>query len=175
MRSIINDNNLIDEEIKERTALSTKAYYANQKLFKSRLVTKYSKLKLYRTVIRPIVTYASETWVLKETSIQKLLVFKKKILRKIFGLTKENQLWRIKTNNELDKLIKHQNIVNHFRAQRLNWFVHVQRTPDTGTVKKIFNWKTLAKRSKGRPKYRLENNIKQDICQLKITDWMVYI
>jgi len=33
--------------------------------FKSRLVTKYSKTKLYRTVIRPIVTYASETWVLK--------------------------------------------------------------------------------------------------------------
>ena len=175
MWSIINDNNLIDEEIKERIALGTKAYYANQKFFKSTLVTKYSKLKLYRTVIRPIVTYASETWVLKETSIQKLLVFKKKILRKIFGLTKENQLWRIKTNNELDKLIKHQNIVNHFRAQRLNWFVHVQRTPDTGTVKKIFNWKTLAKRSKGRPKYRLENNIKQDICQLKITNWTVCV
>jgi len=38
-----------------------KAYYANQNLFKSRLVTKYLKLKLYRTVIRPTVTYASET------------------------------------------------------------------------------------------------------------------
>jgi hypothetical protein len=56
----------IEEEIKERIALGIKAYYANQKFFKSRLVTKYSKLKLYRTVIRPIVTYASETWLLKE-------------------------------------------------------------------------------------------------------------
>jgi len=67
--------NSIDEEIKERIALGTKAYYANLKIFKSRLVTKQSKLKLYRTVIRPVVTYASETWVLKETIIQKLLVF----------------------------------------------------------------------------------------------------
>jgi hypothetical protein len=58
------------------------------------LVTKYSKLKLYRTVIRPIVTYASETWVLKETTVQKLLVFEKKILRRIFRPTKENQIWR---------------------------------------------------------------------------------
>jgi hypothetical protein len=65
------------------------AYYANQKFFKSRLVTKCSKLKLYGTVIRPIVTYASGTWVLKETIIQKLLVFERKILRRIFGLTKE--------------------------------------------------------------------------------------
>jgi hypothetical protein len=36
------------------------------------------------------VTYASEIWVLKETVIQKLLVFERKILRKIFGPTKEN-------------------------------------------------------------------------------------
>ena len=55
------------------------------------LVTKSSKLKLYRTVIRPTVTYASETWVLKENIIQKLLVFERKILRGIFGPTKENQ------------------------------------------------------------------------------------
>jgi hypothetical protein len=76
--------------------------------------------------------------VLKETIIQKLFVFKRKILRRIFGPTKENQIWRIKTNEELDKLIKLKNIVNHIKAQRLSWFGHVQRMPDTRTVKKIF-------------------------------------
>ena len=91
-------SNSIEEEIKERIFLGTKAYYANLKFFKSRLVTKQSKLKLYRTVIRPITTYASETWVLKEAIIQKLLVFERKILRRIFGPTKENQIWRVKTN-----------------------------------------------------------------------------
>ena len=59
--SIINDTNSIEVEVKERIALGTKAYYANRKFFKSKLVTKSSKLKLYRTIIRPIVTYASET------------------------------------------------------------------------------------------------------------------
>jgi len=77
------------------------------------LVTKQSKLKLYRTVIRTIVTYASETWVLKETIIQKLLVFERKILRRIFGPTKESQVWRVKTNEELDKKMKHKNIINY--------------------------------------------------------------
>jgi hypothetical protein len=89
--------------------------------------------------MRPIVTYASETWVLKETVIQKLLVFERKILRKIFGHTKENEIWGIKTNEEPGKLIKHKNIVNYIKAQRLSWFGHVQRMPDTRTVKKIFN------------------------------------
>jgi len=65
-----------------------------------------SKLKLYRTVIRLVVTRASETWVMKETVIQKLLVFERRILRRMFGPTKENQIWRVKTNEELDKVIK---------------------------------------------------------------------
>jgi hypothetical protein len=110
------------------------------------------------------VTYASGAWVLKETIIQKLLVFERKILRRIFGPTKENQMWRIKTKEELDKLIKYKNIVNYIKAQRLSWFGHLKRMSDTRTAK----WKPLIKRSQGKPKYRWEDNIKQDICQLKI-------
>jgi hypothetical protein len=83
----------------------------------------------------------------------------------------ENQIWRVKTNEELDKLIKH----NIIKAQRLSWFGHVQRMPDTRTVKKIFNWKPLAKRLQGRPKYRWEDNIKQDICQMKIKTWIACV
>jgi len=99
---------------------------------------------------------------------QELLVFERKILRRIFGPTKENQVWRVETNEELDKLIKHKNIINYIKAQRLSWFGHVQRMPDTRRAKKIFNWKPVTKRSQGRPKYRWEDNFKQDICQLNI-------
>jgi len=121
------------------------------------------------------VTYASETWVLKEVIIQKLLVFERKILRRIFGPTKENQIWRVKTNEELDKLIKPKNKINYIKARRLSWFGHVQWMPDTRTVKKIFNWKPLIKRSQGRHKYRWEDNIKQDICQMKIQNWIACV
>jgi len=71
------------------------------------------------------VTYAPKTWVLKETTIQKLLVFERKILRRIFGLKKEVQIWRITNNEELDKLIKRKYIINHIKAERLSWFGHV--------------------------------------------------
>ena len=76
------------------------------------------------------MTYASETWVLKETIIQELSVFERKILRRIFGPTKENQIWRVKTNEELDKLIKHKNIINFIKPRRLSCFGHVQRMPE---------------------------------------------
>jgi len=87
----------------------------------------------------------------------------------------ENQTWRIKTNEELDKSIKHKNIVNYIKVQRLSWFGHVQRIPDTRTVKKISNWKPLNKRSQGRPKYRWDDNIKQDICKMKIKNWIACV
>jgi hypothetical protein len=54
------------EEIKGRIYQENKAFYANQDLFKSKLLTKNSKLRMYKTLVRPVVTYARETWVLKE-------------------------------------------------------------------------------------------------------------
>ena len=69
-------------------------------------------MQLYWSVIRPTVVYGCETWVLKESIIQKLSLFERKILRKIFGPTKEaNGIWRIKTNKEMDELIKNWNII----------------------------------------------------------------
>jgi hypothetical protein len=59
---------------------------------------KMAKLKLYFSAIRPLVTYACETWILKDTITYRLMVFERKILRKIFGSTYENGFWRIKTN-----------------------------------------------------------------------------
>jgi len=84
LASIVNQNNTIEGEIKERLIAGNKAYYANQKKFQNKLLSKKSKLKLYWTLIRAIVTYACETWGLKESSIQKLMIFERKILRKIF-------------------------------------------------------------------------------------------
>ena len=85
--STVNSDNSIEEEIQYRIILGNKAYYGNQFLFKSRLVSKKSKLKLYWSIIRPIVTYACEVWVLKEIIKSKLMVFERKVLRKIFGPT----------------------------------------------------------------------------------------
>ena len=112
---------------------------------------------------------------MKANIIQKLLVFERKILRGIFGPTKENQIWRIKKNEELDKLIKHKNIVNYIRAQRLSWFGHVQRIPETGAAKKIFKWNPLTTRPRGRPKHRWEDNIIQDLGQMKIKNWIACV
>jgi hypothetical protein len=108
--SIVNGNNSIQKEIKEikeRISLGNKAYYAIQDLFKSKLLSKKSKLRMYQTLVRPVVTYACEMWVLKENIKLKLMVFERKVLRRIYGPTKvRDGTWRIKLNKELNRLIR---------------------------------------------------------------------
>jgi hypothetical protein len=90
-------------------------------------VPKKFKLQLYWSLIRPIVVYGFESWVLKESFIERLSVFERKILRKIFGPTKEdNGIWSIETNKDQDGLIKHRKIINYVKSQRLSWFGHKQ-------------------------------------------------
>ena len=122
----MNGNNSLEEEIKERISLGNKTYYANQDLFKSKLLTKKSKLQMYQVLVRPVITYACKTWVLKEDTKLKLQVFEGKVLRRIYGPTEENDgTWRIKLNEELNRLIGNKNIINHIKAQRFTWFGHV--------------------------------------------------
>ena len=55
-----------------------------------------------------------ETWVLKENTKLKLQVFERKVLRRIYGPTKENDgTWRIKSNEELNRLIGNKNVIKH--------------------------------------------------------------
>jgi hypothetical protein len=86
--SSVSSDSSIEEEIQYRITLGSKAYYANQFLCKSGLVSKKSKLKLYWSIIRPIVAYACEVWVLKETIKSKLMVFERKGLKSSLALQK---------------------------------------------------------------------------------------
>jgi len=172
LRSNVNSNNSIEEEIQHRIALGNKVHYANQFSFKSRLVSKKSKLKLYWSTKRPIVTYGCETWVLKETIKNKLMLFERKVLRRIFGPTKERGgKCRTKTKDELNELIRRNNIINHIKAQRLSWFGHLHRMPDERIVKRVYKWKPILTRPLGRPKNRWEDDIINDVKKLKIKNW----
>ena len=87
--SIVNTDNSIQEEIKERIVAGNRAYHVHKKLFISELISRNVELYLYNTLIRQTVTNASETWVLRENMINKLMIFERRIMRKIFGPKKQ--------------------------------------------------------------------------------------
>jgi hypothetical protein len=60
-----------------------------------------AKLAIYRTIIKPAVTYARETWVLTKKDEALINTWEGKVLRKIFGPVNEGNVWRIRSNQEL--------------------------------------------------------------------------
>jgi hypothetical protein len=127
---------------------------------------------LYWEVIRPTVVYGCETWVLKESILQNLSVFERKMLRKIFRLTKEaNDIWRIKTNKELEELTEHRNIINYVKTKKLSWFGHINRMPETNRVKRIHKRKPFTGRLAERSKSRWEDDVRNDTKNMKLMKW----
>jgi hypothetical protein len=125
----------------------------NKKLFQCKLLSKRSKLRLYWSAIRSVITYACEARVLRDNIAQKLMRFERKVLTKIYGPTKlVDGTWRIKTHEELDNLIEHKNIIHFIKAQRLRWYGHVERMPEERDFKKIYKWELIASRPVGHPK-----------------------
>ena len=74
-----------------------------------------------------------------------LAVFERKILRKIYGPVKENELWRIRRNDELEATIKKENIVRFIKSQRIRWIGHIERMQDTAIPKRCTENKTKRK------------------------------
>ena len=68
----VTTDNLIEEEIQERTAAGHGTSFANQKILQSKLISKKTKMKLYKALVRPVAVYGSECWVLTENIKHKL-------------------------------------------------------------------------------------------------------
>jgi hypothetical protein len=83
--SIITSDNNCDRYIKARMAAGNQSYYALTKLMKSRGISKSTKLKIYRTIIRPVVMYGCEGWTMSEHMEEALRVWERKILRRVCG------------------------------------------------------------------------------------------
>ena len=79
--------------------------------------------------------------------------------------------WRIKSNEELNRLTGNENIINYIKAQRLAWSGHVHRMPDDSMAKRVYEWSPALKRSLGRLKNRWEDDVKSDVANLRITNW----
>jgi hypothetical protein len=86
--------------------LRNACYHSVQKHLSSSLLSKNLKIKIYRTIILPIVLYGCESWSLNLREVSRLRVFQNRVLRGIFGLKREEVTgeWRKLHNEELHDL-----------------------------------------------------------------------
>jgi hypothetical protein len=81
---------------------------------------------------------------------------------------KENELWRIRRNDELEAIIKGENIVRFIKCQRIRWLSLIERMQDTATPKKMLYGKLYATRR--RPKMRWLDDVSTDLRKMGINE-----
>ena len=153
---------IITQVLRLREGFPNRCYYGLLKHIKFKLLTLKSKIIIYKTLIRPVLTYALETWVLNKQDIRRLGVFERKILRAIFEPTKENDEWRIKHNNELYELYGEPDIVTYIKIESLQWAGHLIWMEDERPAKRAFQSNPGGNRLLGIPKARWEENVTED-------------
>jgi hypothetical protein len=138
--SIITSDNC-EREIKARMAAGNWSCYTLTKITKSQEISKSTKLKIYRTIIRPVVMYGCEGWTMSEHVEEVLRVWERKILWKVYGPKRDTNGWRIRTNKVLQHQYGSADIVTSIKVRGLEWAGHVVRMDDERMVKRMF-WET---------------------------------
>ena len=169
--SLLTENNENSLEIKERIKAVSKAYFSLQHLLKSKLLSWNSKKLIYRTILRPVVMYASETWVMTSRDEALLNTWETKMLRRIYGPSCRNNEWRIRTNQEIDSLYQEPNLVTEIKRGRLRWLGHVERMPVDRAVSKVHRLKPEGRRQRGRPRKRWLDDVEEDLRSLDVRRW----
>jgi hypothetical protein len=81
----VTDQNLIQEKIKRKLNCGNACYHSVQNLLSCFPLSRNVKIRLYRTIILPIILYGCETWSLALREEHRLRAFENRVLRRIFG------------------------------------------------------------------------------------------
>ncbi|KAJ4439255.1 hypothetical protein ANN_07375 [Periplaneta americana] len=119
------------EKIKRTINMGNACNYSVEKLLSSSLLSKNLKVRIYKTVILPVVLYGCGTWTLTLREEQSFL-FENKVLRKIFGPKRDEVTgeWRKLHNAELHALYSSPDIIRNIKSRRLIWAGHVAHSTE---------------------------------------------
>jgi len=96
------------------------------------------------------VSYGAEAWALTKKEEQAVLIFERKIFRRIYGPKYENGEWKSGTTRELEEMSKGENIVKWIKGQRISWLGHLDRMEEDRMPKNIFTQELEGTRRRGR-------------------------
>jgi hypothetical protein len=161
----------VTDEIKKHVLAANKCLHCLRKHLKSRLISRKTRIMMYKVLVRLVLSCASETWPLSKLDERLLSIFERRILRYIFGPVEENGTWRRGYNHKLYKLFNESDITGYIKVKRHEWAGHLIRTIENRTIKKIFNTKPEGTRKVGRPKLRWEECVCQDNRILGVKNW----
>jgi hypothetical protein len=132
--------------------------------FSFRFLSQNLKIKIFRTIILPVVFCGCENWSLTFREARRLKVFENRVLRRLFGPKRKEVTgeWRKLHNEEPNDLYYLPSIVRVVKSRRIRWAGHVARMGENRDVHRVLVGKPEGKRPLGRPRLKWKD-IKMDL------------
>jgi hypothetical protein len=164
----LTDQNCMHEEIKSRRNSGNTCYHSVQSLLSSRLLSSNGKVKIYKTVILPVVLYGCEIWSLTLREEHRLWVFEKRVLRRIFGPKRDEVKGECRKlhSGKLNNLYSTPHINRQIKSRRMRWAGHVARMGEGRNMYRGLVGESEGKRTLERPRRRWEDGIRMDLTEI---------
>jgi hypothetical protein len=140
------------------------------------LLSKNIKIKIYKTIILPVVLHGCETWSLTLREECRLRVFENRVLRRVFEPRRDEVTgeWERLHNKKLYALYSSSIITYVIKSRIMKWAGHVARMGDSRDACRVMRGKPEERRPLGRPRCRWEDNIRMGLRELGWSgmDWI---
>ena len=138
-----------DVEINSRIEKTLKMYYSmNKKFIDKKEISRETKMKVFKTIYRPILTFGYESWILTERQKSQIQAMEMKYLQRVRGVTKIDK----KRNIDIREDLKIQSTLEFIEARQISWWGHLQRMEETRPVRRVWEAKTQKNKKRGRPR-----------------------
>ncbi|KAI5751754.1 hypothetical protein M8J77_010552 [Diaphorina citri] len=117
------------------------------------------KGKIYKTVVRPAMTYEAETWASKKVHEKRLEVAEMRMLRWSLGVTRMDRI----RNEVIRNKIKVTEVTKKTQERRLQWYGHVMRRDREYVGKRVRQIQVEGRRTRGKPKKKWEHCVNKDL------------
>lgn len=164
----LNKDGKNEAEINERIEKAMRNYYAlNNKFIRRKEISIKTKITVYKTIYKPVLTYGSESWVLTKQQKSRIQAAEMRYLRAIKGITRRDRI-----RNEIVRTeLKVEPILSNIERQHLKWFGHLIRMEDQRQPKRIWQTKAQERRTRGRPKKKW-NDVVAECLEGRKIDWI---
>ncbi|XP_065319087.1 uncharacterized protein LOC135927079 [Gordionus sp. m RMFG-2023] len=133
---MLNNKGECKEEMKIRTQKAKRAFYMYMKIWRSKKISVFTRLRLFNSTIIPILLYGSDIWEANKTDLRRIQSFINNCLRTINGIFYP----RVISNSNLWRNASHTPINITLKKRRIQFLAHIIRNSDHNLAHDAIAW-----------------------------------